>query len=563
MKVCPECSELFEDAAGFCPHDGAVLKKNIDKYLGRTIASRYQLIKRLGAGGMSTVYLARHVIIERRSAIKILHQSLSLNPSYRERFLREARAVNRINHKNIVEITDVGESDGVAYLVMEYVEGESLLAVIQRGVIAWPRAVKIAIQIASALARAHQMSVIHRDLKPENIMLMPNFIEDEAVKLMDFGIAKIIDLPSLTFSEQLFGTPGYIAPEYVEGLPIDARADLYSLGVLIYEMVTRSLPYDARGQAEMLLKPLTSAPTPPTMKTPGLPPDLESLILRMLARKPDDRPHDAFAVHDALLDILRRYTPGKSSAPPPKGSIAPAQEPMGTNDNAGARDAMSTLVDPVSILNPQVGALTANIGRNVTSEMAMRWGGALSELETQIARARRRGREAEAKKASEFAEVASYVIPRIEKAARGVGDLQSEVDRLEAHGREFRANLGHALDVLVRDKSRERAHLEQLRIRREALSQGPPSGSVDARTWEEAALAEEEGRARSVVDDLTYQLQTLQHQLDQKNEELDRGLVIATGTLEGSLSALRSLQHELVRTIDDGIAAVSADRTRP
>src|SRR4029077_12198277 len=109
--------------------------------------------------------------IERLSAIKILHQNLSLNPAYRERFLREARAVNRINHKNIVEITDLGEADGVAYLVMEYVEGESLLAALQREVLPWQRAVKIAIQIASALARAHQMQVIHRDLKPENIML--------------------------------------------------------------------------------------------------------------------------------------------------------------------------------------------------------------------------------------------------------------------------------------------------------------------------------------------------------------------------------------------------------
>jgi len=572
VKVCPSCSEIYEDTASFCPADGQTLKKSTDKYLGRTIAARYRLIRRLGAGGMSTVYLARHVIIERLSAIKILHQNLSLNPAYRERFLREARAVNRINHKNIVEITDLGEADGVAYLVMEYVEGESLLATLQREALPWQRAVKIAIQISSALARAHQMQVIHRDLKPENIMLVPAF-DDEAVKLMDFGIAKLVDMPSLTFSEQLFGTPGYIAPEYVEGVPIDARADIYSLGILIYEMVTRSLPYDARGQAEMLLKPLTAAPIPPSTKVSGLPPDLESLILRMLARKPDNRPHDAYAVHDALIDILRRFQPHNTSAPPMMGptnarnqsSIPAAAEPIPAAPPIGeAREAMSTLVDSVAAVSlGSGGVLTANVGKLVTREMSTKWGSALRELEDAINRARKRGQEVQASRAAELAEVASFLVPRIEKASRIVADLQSDVDRLDARGREFRTNLGHAIDVLVRDRSRERAHLDALRIRREALASGPVSGNPDARAWEEAALVDEEARTRGVVEDLGFQVTSLQKQLDDQNEALDREYVVATGTLEGSLSGLRSLQHELVRTIDDGIAAVSTDRSRP
>ncbi|MBL9109363.1 MAG: serine/threonine protein kinase, partial [Myxococcales bacterium] len=169
MKICPRCSELFPDDAGFCPYDGVSLERSNDKYLGKTIASRYRLIKRLGLGGMSSVYLARHIIIDRLSALKILRKELGLNPSHRERFLREARAVNRINHRNIVEISDVGEADGVAYLVMEYVEGESLHAHVQRGRLDWQRAARIGIQVASALARAHQMGIVHRDLKPENV----------------------------------------------------------------------------------------------------------------------------------------------------------------------------------------------------------------------------------------------------------------------------------------------------------------------------------------------------------------------------------------------------------
>ncbi|MGH7286341.1 MAG: serine/threonine protein kinase, partial [Polyangiaceae bacterium] len=221
MRICPRCSELYPDEAAFCPFDGIELKRATDPFLGRTIAGRFRLIRKLGSGGMSIVYLARHVLIERLSAIKILRQDLSLHPNHRERFLREARAVNRINHRNIVEITDVGEVDGAAYLVMEYIEGDSLLSHIQRGPLPWERAARIAWQIASALGRAHQMNIIHRDLKPENVMILSTPDFPDLVKLTDFGIAKILDAPALTFSEQMFGTPGYIAPEYLEGLTPD------------------------------------------------------------------------------------------------------------------------------------------------------------------------------------------------------------------------------------------------------------------------------------------------------------------------------------------------------
>ena len=320
MKICPRCSELQPDEAAFCPLDGAPLAKATDPLLGRTIAARYRVTRRLGAGGMANVYLARHVIIERLCAIKVLRQDLALNPASRERFLREARAVNRINHPNIVEITDYGEFEGMAYLVMEYVEGESLLAGLKRGALAWPRVAHLGAQVASALGRAHQMGVIHRDLKPENVILVgpPERAgtREEVVKLTDFGIAKIVDAPRLTFNEQMFGTPGYIAPEYIEGAPADARADLYALGVVLYEMLTACLPYDARTQAEKLVKPLSSPPVPPRQRVAALPPELESLVLRLLARRPEDRPRDAFAVVDALNDVVRRYA-SPSLRPPP------------------------------------------------------------------------------------------------------------------------------------------------------------------------------------------------------------------------------------------------------
>ena len=575
-KTCPRCSELLPDDAGFCPFDGAELQRSSDRFLGKIIAARYRLTKKLGSGGMSVVYLASHELISRLSALKILRPELSRIPEHRERFLREARAVNRINHQNIVEISDVGESDGIAYLVMEYVEGESLLAQIQRGPLRWERAARIAIQVASALARTHQTGIIHRDLKPENILLVPRkaaAIEPgasaELVKLTDFGIAKMMGEPTLTLNEQLFGTPGYIAPEYVGGLPIDGRADIYSLAVVLYEMVTGQLPFEGRGQSDLLLKPLTSAPIPPSQRITGLPPDLESLLLRCLARDPEERPHDAFALHDALVDILRRFA-NESIAPGAEGPAVTGSG--GPPAMGGGRDPIETIVDRTS--SPRLAAAldTANVGKIVTSEMSSRWSVALAELEGAITKARRAGGAsvALAGRAAELALVAGEMIPRVERASKVVSDLQAKVDRLEAVGREFRANLGHAIDVLVHDRSRERAHLDALRARREALqraisgaaaipSDPSPLLSVDLpvgsdpRPWEIEALAGEERRAEGVVDDLGFQIETLQKQLDERNEEHERTLVQATGSLEGSLSALRRLTNEIARTIDDGI----------
>lgn len=579
-KICPRCSELLPDDAGFCPFDGTELDKldPSDRFLGRTIAARYRLIKKLGSGGMSVVYLARHELISRLSAIKILRPELSRVAEHRERFLREARAVNRINHENIVEITDVGESDGLAYLVMEYVEGESLLKQIQAGPLRWERAAKIAIQVASALARAHQTGVIHRDLKPENILLVPRKVlaidgtlGPELVKLTDFGIAKVMGEPTLTLNEQLFGTPGYIAPEYINGLNIDGRADIYSLAVVLYEMVTGVLPFEGRGQSDLLLKPLTSAPIPPSQRIGGLPPDLEHLLLRSLARDPNERPHDAFAFHDSLVDILRRLGTPTLAPPADKGpSAIPAANP-------NARDPLETVIDRTSSHELQAARSTVALKRGSTREMSSRWIGTLAELESLIAAARRRGGEqaALAGRAAELALVAGEMVPRVDRAAKVISDLQAKVDRLEAAGREFRANLGHAIDVLVHDRSRERAHLDELRARREALeramsdspgipsdfsplSSAAPQAGTDPRPWEIEALVAEERRAEGAVDDLTFQIDTLQRQLDQKNEEHERSLVQATGTLEGSLSAMRRLTNEISRTIDDGIVMLTA-----
>ncbi|MCC7538387.1 MAG: protein kinase, partial [Deltaproteobacteria bacterium] len=304
MKVCPRCSELYPDAATRCARDGRELKTVNDPLLGRTIGARYRLISRLGAGGMSSVYLARHVLIDRLMAIKILRRDLAQFPIHRDRFLREARAVNRINHENIVEITDFGETeDGLVYLVMEYIAGEPLHLVMRRGPIPLLRAIKITQQVAAALGRAHQMGVIHRDLKPENILLVERRGRSDFVKILDFGIAKIIDAPALTGNQQIFGTPGYIAPEYILGTEIDSRSDLYSLGVVFYEMATGKLPHDYQYPGDLLVKHATEPPILPSQRLATLPRAVDELLLKALAKDPAQRFRDAYALLAALEQL--------------------------------------------------------------------------------------------------------------------------------------------------------------------------------------------------------------------------------------------------------------------
>ena len=278
-----------------CPGDGYDLQTVTDPRLGRTVAARYRLISRLGSGGMSTVYLARHVLIDRLVAVKTLRRELARDPVQRDRFIREARAVNRINHENIVEITDFGETDdGMVYLVMEYVPGEPLSVGLRSAPFSPARSLHIAEQIAAALGRAHQMGVVHRDLKPENVLLVPTRNEQDDIKILDFGIAKIMDAPSITGSQQIFGTPGYIAPEYIQSTAIDGRADLYSLGIILYEMTTGTVPFDYEYPGDLLVKHVTERPVPPSERHPAVELPMERLILRCLEKDPDHRFRDAY-----------------------------------------------------------------------------------------------------------------------------------------------------------------------------------------------------------------------------------------------------------------------------
>jgi serine/threonine protein kinase len=569
MKLCPQCAEPYADDAGFCPLDGTPLSRDPDPFVGRTLAARYRLLRRLGSGGMAVVYLARHVMIERLSAIKILRQDLGMNVSHRERFLREARAVNRINHPNIVEITDFGEDSGLVFLVMEYVEGESLQTALGGGPFELVRAIRIALQIASALGRAHELGVIHRDLKPENVLLVPRDGADFA-KLTDFGIAKIVDAPTITFSEQRFGTPGYIAPEYINGEAATALGDLYALGVVTYQMVTGSLPFDAKAPVELLALALQGAVVRPSDRVGGIPSELEELLLRMIAREPANRPRDAHGVHDALDAVLQRLT-GEVPAPASDLDLARRVEPPASYLDLARRveppaslrlpDLTATIVDapPESAGGGSPRSwLAAELMARPPGDIAERWYKTLGDLERHVETAGRvKGASAGVRRARELSESARGLLASLERAKAAVAAHQAHADTLEAHARSIRATVGHAIDALSRDRSREVAHLEAISVLRNGILQELATASPadvhhrETLAWESAALEAERARAGAMAADLSYQIETLEQQLDAQNGELEAELASATGRLEGGLSAVRRITGELVRTMAD------------
>jgi len=527
-----------------------------DPLLGRTLAGRYRLIARLGSGGNAAVYLARHVLIERLSAIKVLHTDLVADDQNREHFLREARAVNRINHPNIVEINDYGEAmvsiegEGrrlVVYLVMEYVPGESLHKVIQRGPLSPARAIPIVMQVASALARAHQTGVIHRDIKPENILLVARKDGDDLVKLTDFGVAKIAQsprsLPAGLASDQVFGTPGWIAPEYLLGeTAIDGRADLYSLGVVLYQAVTGQLPFDG-DEAELLTRPLVEEPIPAGQRVRDLPPALDHLIGRCLRRRPDERPHDAFALLDELDAVGAEIgLVGIERTPAPPGEVRARPTPV--HGTAGSATYHVERPSPVAIAQlppaPRLGMVTPGA-------LVNGWRAHFEALDRRLAPYREGA--AMPPPVQDVHDRWLLLVEGLDHAATLVVETQRALDRLEGSAREFRDSLGRAIDTLAHDLSREHGKMLALKDQRTGLHMQrrgtARAAQADALLWEEAAVDDEMRRWRAIVEDLGFQIGALQDQLFARNVAHENEVQRCSGVLEGEAAALATLHREL------------------
>jgi hypothetical protein len=292
-----------------------------DPYLGTVLAGRYRVTKALGSGGMGTVYRAEHVHMKKAVAVKILHKHMTALPEVVARFEREAVAAGRIEHANVAGATDFGRlDDGSFYLVLEYIEGESLSSLLGAGgSLPALRALVITRQIADGLAAAHAVGIIHRDLKPENVMLLERDGVRDYVKVLDFGIAKVpveeSEGQKLTQIGTIFGTPQYMSPEQGQGHTVDARADLYALGVMLYEMLAGKLPFFADDLVVLITRHITEQPPP---LPEGIHPAVGNLVFQLLEKDPANRVQTATELVERIDALFRNPAiapPG--SLPPP------------------------------------------------------------------------------------------------------------------------------------------------------------------------------------------------------------------------------------------------------
>ena len=317
-KICPTCEAEYPAEERFCPRDGSALRATggaAGDLIGAVLGERYHVLSRLGEGGMGQVYLAEHVKMGRKSALKVMHPGMMHDADAISRFNREAANASRISHPNVAAIYDFGETpEGLIYLAMEYIDGDSLTAVVHRaGALPVRRAAEIVRQAGDALTVAHEMGIVHRDLKPDNIMIARGREGTDLVKIVDFGIAKAGDVASqkVTRTGMVVGTPEYMSPEQLSGDPLDGRSDLYSLGLVAFNMLTGTLPFPSDSAQRAMIMRLMERPKTLTEMAPGVrwPEEVQAVMDRALARESADRHATAMefgrALHDALLRMPR------------------------------------------------------------------------------------------------------------------------------------------------------------------------------------------------------------------------------------------------------------------
>ncbi len=334
MKRCNICHSTYPATFTHCPHDGSLLTEANEWTDGAVIRGKYRVLGKLGAGGMATVYKALHMGFDEVCALKVIHPELAGDPSFVKRFGQEAALTRKLQHPNAVRVEDIDQADdGRPFMVMEFIEGESLKDLIQRQApLAVPRVCRIAKQVAGALEAAHQLGMIHRDIKPANILLTRRSGGSEAeevAKVLDFGIAKMrevhlaADGATLTRTGTSIGTPAYMSPEQAmgtAGAALDGRADLYSLGVVMYEMLAGELPIKAESEVQMLIGQINTTPQPIRARRPELPEGIGAVVMQCLEKDPARRPASGAAVI-ALIEAAECGV-GPGAAPDERPTVA-------------------------------------------------------------------------------------------------------------------------------------------------------------------------------------------------------------------------------------------------
>ncbi len=355
MKSCPTCQGSFPTHFAVCPQDGTQLVEAGAWAVGSVVRGKYRVLAKIGQGGMGAVYKASHLAFEEVRALKVMAPELMSDDLFVKRFKQEAVITRKLQHPNAVRVDDIDEAeDGRPFIVMEFIEGRSLKNLIRdEGPLPVPRVCAIIKQVASALDAAHRINLIHRDIKPENIVLIET-PQGEQAKVLDFGIAKLKEArrgakASMTLTEtgMVIGTPQYMSPEQAMGMrgdQLDGRSDLYSLGVVMYQMLTADLPFKADTTMEMILAHLQKPPAPINLTHPelNLPAPLVALTMRLLEKNPDQRPPNALvliqeieaaeqgAAHSFSLPPTKRLTVEDmqpAAPPPPSAPAAPRGAP--------------------------------------------------------------------------------------------------------------------------------------------------------------------------------------------------------------------------------------------
>ncbi len=512
--------------------------------LGRVVAGRYRLEARAGEGGMGVVYRARHVLIDRVVALKLIRPDLRGETHLRAWMLREARAANRVDHAHIIDIHDIGETEeGELYLVMEYLVGTSLSSELALGPMQLARSTDILEQMCAALARAHDLGVIHRDLKSDNILLTLRGGRKDFVKILDFGLAHLAMDPRLAPKGAVFGTPEYMSPEQARGEEAGPPSDLYALGVLFFEMLTGQLPFRSNDR-ETLLEMQRSAPAPrPTGIKADVLPQAEQIVLKLLEKERRKRYQDAHHLHEELK-ALQRSLPsnawevgsgaGGEAAPAPPPPPAPqTPEVVEWANRAAIFSRMVSRVYPGANTPPDVTAALQQAWD--LASRAARLEGEVSSHTRKLESLERRGRALRAEIGRKVEELAHEESRALRDAAAEQTEASRVKEQLAQAERAAVAARGQADHA-----SQQGGNLSQLRVVFERS--GAALALVEARRDQ---VAEREAKAHhkeSQGRDLRRQIDELRAQLARYAEALEEDL--ASGREKVAVRTREGIQYE-------------------